>query len=248
MLALRTFWGACKDVFEDMFLVVAGNLFWCVVGLPLPYLAIVMLQKELYFGAIVCALVAPLPFAIASGTITTLARRMVDGKATPWALLLSGVRLQLGRRVVVMYLWAAVLYTALVNMWFYGSMAFANGMVSIFFFDIALIWLTLLGFLLPIHETLGAVPYGRLFRNAIGLMFFVALPALVFLVIGSGLLVLSVLTILPMFFFFGVFMALWGTRLSDAAIALLDEKTNASASEPAEPTGRQPAGQVRPRD
>ncbi|MFM2032900.1 MAG: hypothetical protein RLZZ297_1665 [Chloroflexota bacterium] len=247
MLGLRTFWDACKDIFEDMFLAIAGNLFWCAVALPLPYLALVMYQRGLYAGVVVCALLAPLLFAIASGALTTLARRMVDGKATPWRMLLSGVPHQLGRRIVVMYLWSVVFYTVLLNIWFYGGMQFANGMVAIFFFDVALIWLALLGFLLPIHETLGQVHYSRLFRNAVGLMFFVALPALVFLVLGSVLLVFSALTILPLLFFFGILMALWGTRMSDAAIKKLEERTQSEATDDAADGERRPVGQVRPK-
>lgn len=247
MLAFRTFWGACKDVFEDMFLVIAANLMWCVVALPLPYIAMVFFQQQLYLGAAICAVLAPVPFAIANGGVTWLARRMVDGKATPWRMLLQGVPLNLGRRIVVAYIWAAVLYTAAINMWFYSTVSFANGMIAIFFFDVAVIWLALLGFLLPIHETLGPVPYGRLLRNAVGLMFFVALPALIFLVLGGALFVFGVLTILPLVFFWGVFMALWGTRLSDAAIALLEERTQHEAQAPTESGERRPAGQVRPK-
>jgi len=106
MIAFRTFWAACIDLFEELFLVFAANALWCAVAIPLPYLAVVFAQRELYLGMVVCALLAPLPFALASGGLTTLARRFVDGKATPWRELLSGVRVNMGQRVLVMYVWA----------------------------------------------------------------------------------------------------------------------------------------------
>ena len=248
MIAFRTLWTACTDIFEELFMVIAANVLWCIVALPLPYLAITFLQRELYAGGILCAVLAPLPFAIASGGVTSLARRFADGKATRWNQLLSGVTNNLGQRIVVMYIWAGVLYTCLVNMWFYTNQpefGYAY-FVAFFFVDIALLWMTFLAFLLPVHEILGKVPLKRIFRNALGLMFSVAAPALVVLVIGSALFIFGTVFEIVMIFFFGMFMALWGTRLSDSAIARLEDRLKAESTDE-DPSERRPAGQVRPK-
>jgi len=248
MIAFRTLWTACTDIFEELFKIIAANVLWCVVALPLPYLAVVFIQNELYAGAIVCALLAPLLLAIASGGVTSLARRIVDGKATRWNQLVSGVPTNLRQRIVVMYIWAGVLYTCLVNIWFYANrpeFGYAY-FVAFFFVDIALLWMTLLAFLLPVHEILGNVPLGRIYRNALGLMFSIAGPALVVLVIGSALFVFATVFEIVMIFFFAMFMALWGTRLTDQGIARLEERLKTDAS-PEEPSERRPAGQVRPK-
>ncbi|MFM2309387.1 MAG: hypothetical protein RLY87_1508 [Chloroflexota bacterium] len=248
MIAFRTLWTACTDIFEELFKVIVVNALWCLVALPLPYFALVFFQEGLYAGAIVCAILAPLLFAIASGGVTSLARRFVDGKATRWDQLLSGVPTNLRQRIVVMYIWAGVLYTCLINIWFYANrpeFGYAY-FVSFFFVDIALLWMTLLAFLLPVHEILGNAPLGRIFRNALGLMFSVAAPALVVLVLGSALFVFATVFEIVMIFFFAMCMALWGTRLTDAAIAKLEErlKTEAATEDSSE---RRPAGQVRPK-
>lgn len=250
MIAFRTFWASCIDIFEELFLVFAANALWCVVAIPLPYLAVVFAQSELYLGMVVCALLAPLPFALASGGLTTLARRFVDGKATPWRELLSGVRVNMGQRVLVMYVWAGVFYTCLVNIWFYSNQTdFAYSyFVAFFFVDIALLWLTLLAFLLPVHEILGKAPLGKIFRNALGLMFSVAGAALVILVIGSAMFVFATLFEIVMIFIFGMFLALWGARTTDVAIARLQDRISAEAGVTDEASGeRRPAGQVRPK-
>jgi cation transport ATPase len=250
MIAFRTLWAACVDIFEELFLVFAANALWCAVASPVPYLAVEFAQRELYLGMIVCAVLAPLPFALASGGLTTLARRFVDGKATPWRELLSGVSVNMGQRVKVMYVWAGVFYTCLVNIWFYANQpdfAYAY-FVAFFFVDVALLWLTLLAFLLPVHEILGTAPLGKIFRNALGLMFSVAGAALVILVIGSALFVFSTLVYIVMIFFFGMFLALWGARTTDVAIARLQDRIAAEAQKPDEDSGeRRPAGQVRPK-
>ncbi|MFN7472874.1 MAG: hypothetical protein ACK5S9_14640 [Roseiflexaceae bacterium] len=250
MIAFRTLWAACVDIFEELFLVFAANALWCAVAIPLPYLVVVFAQRELYLGMVVCALLAPLPFALASGGLTPLARRFVDGKATPWRELLSGVRVNMGQRVKVMYVWAGVFYTCLVNIWFYANQpdfAYAY-FVAFFFVDVALLWLTLLAFLLPVHEILGTAPLGKIFRTALGLMFSVAGAALVILVIGSALFVFSTLVYIVMIFFFGMFLALWGTRTTDVAIARLQDSIAAEAQKADEESGeRRPAGQVRPK-
>jgi len=250
MIAFRTLWAACVDIFEELFLVFAANALWCAVAIPLPYLVVVFAQRELYLGMVICALLAPLPFALASGGLTTLARRFVDGKATPWRELLSGVRVNMGQRVKVMYVWAGVFYTCLVNIWFYANQpdfAYAY-FVAFFFVDVALLWLTLLAFLLPVHEILGTAPLGKIFRNALGLMFSVAGAALVILVIGSALFVFSTVIFIVMIVFFGMFLALWGTRTTDVAIARLQDSIAAEAQKADEESGeRRPAGQVRPK-
>jgi hypothetical protein len=51
-----------------------------------------------------------------------------------------------------------------------------------------------------------------------------------------------------MIFFFGMFLALWGARTTDVAIARLQDRIAAEAQKPDEDSGeRRPAGQVRPK-
>jgi hypothetical protein len=78
MLAFRTFWAACKDYFEELFLNVFINVLWCLIALPLPILMYGNFNAKFYVGTFILALLVPLPLAIANGGLTHLARRIAD--------------------------------------------------------------------------------------------------------------------------------------------------------------------------
>lgn len=251
MIALRTFWNSITDIFEELFVSIAANVLFCLIALPLPYVAFVLWQEALYPGAVILALLAPIPLAVASGGLTHLARHIADGKAVKWSTISDGIRQNIRRRITIWYLWSAVFYACFFNIWFYGS---AEGMpfyLAALFFDLTILWLGYLAFLLPMSARYPDQSLPTLLRNSAGVMFSIAGSMILMAIIASLLFIMSSLLLILMIFFFWIFVTLWGTRLTDASIKIIldrQEQEQASADDYTDDDGpRQPKGQVRPK-
>ncbi len=250
MIAFRTFWESCLVIFEELFITIAANLLWCVLALPLPYFAFILWQEQLYPGAIILALLAPLMMGLTSGAMTRLARYLADGKAVKWELLLDGIREQPLRRIKIWYLWSVVFYACLFNVWFYGS---SDGMpfyLAALFFDLTILWLGYLAFLLPMSERYPDHSLPTLLRNSAGIMFTISGSMIIIALLMSMLFILSSLFLILMFFFFWIFATLWGTHMTDASIKIVldrQEQAQAKSDSDTDEGPRQPKGQIRPK-
>ena len=250
MLAFRTFWSGCKDYFEELLLNIFLNGLWCVIALPLPILMYGNFNAQLYIGAALMAIIAPLPLAIANGGLAHLARRIADGRAVNIRNVWDSLWVNLRKRILLHYIWAIVFYTCLFNMWFYSTTTTMPFALTILFFDLAILWLGYLAYLLPLSELQPDVPISVTMRNAAGLMFTIAGSSLIMILIGSLLFVASALVIILHLLFFAALMTFWGTHLTDAAIAIVKERqANAAhtSENPDDPENRTPSGQIRPK-
>jgi hypothetical protein len=247
MLALRTFWAGCKDYFEELFLNVLMNVLWCLIALPLPILLYGNFTAQYYVGAGILALLAPLPMAVANGGLAHLARRIADGRAVSIRNVWDSLWVNLRKRIVLHYVWAGVFYTCLFNMWFYSNTATMPIVFTILFFDLTILWLGYLAYLLPLSELQPDAPLRVTMRNAAGLMFTIAGSSLVMIVIASLLFVASSLVIILHLLLFATLMTFWGTHITDTAIAIIKERQANAAQSLENSEDRTPSGQIRPK-
>lgn len=250
MTALRTFWLSCKDFFEEMFLSIFANALWCIMVAPLALLAYQNAVAGFMLGALLIGVALFALFVVANGALSYLARRVVDGLAVSWRDLITGMQLNWRKRLAVHAVWTGVLLTCLFNMWFYSSTAQIPSTIAVplivLFFDLTLLWVIYLAFLLPVMTRQPDSSLGMIFRNAAGLMFTNAFASLLMLVIASLLFVVSALLLILLLLFFAIIMAYWSTHMTDAAIkVVLDRQAAQTTTDDADE--RTPSGQVRPK-
>lgn len=249
MIAFRTFWLSCKDFFEDMFLSIFANVVWCILVIPLGLFAYQNIIDGYYVGAAIITCVIFVTFTLANGALAYVARRIVDGMAVSWRDLWTGARSNLRKRMVVHAIWCGILVTCIFNIWFYSTNTQIPTNIAIplvvLFFDLTVLWLAYLAFLLPVLTRQPDSSIGVILRNAAGLMFTNVFGTLTMLVIGSMLCVASALVLILFLFFFVVIMALWSTHMTDAAIKVVLDRQAALAASSADGS-RVPSGQVRP--
>jgi hypothetical protein len=248
MLAFRTFWAGCKDYFEELFLNVFMNVLWCLIALPLPILLYGNFTAKYYVGAFILAVLAPLPLAIANGGLAHLARRIADGRAVSMRNVWDSLWINLRKRIILHYVWAIVFYTCIFNMWFYSNTATMPLALTILFFDLSILWLGYLAYLLPLSEIQPEASLSVTMRNAAGLMFTIAGSSLIMIVIASLLFVASSLVIILHLLLFATLMTFWGTRLTDAAIATVKERQEHATQTTENNDNRAPSGQIRPKE
>ena len=252
MIAFRTFWQACINIFEDLFILIVANVMWVLVALPLPYFAVTFLLNESTVpGGILMLILIPFPLALAGGGVTYLARQIIDGKAVRIPDMWHGMTFQYTRQLKLYAMWSVVLYTCVFNMWFYSNSQGNIAFLAFLFFDLVLFWLAYLAFLMPLSMRLPNQPIRLLMRNAAGLMFTVAGSMIIMLIITTVLLAISVISVIVLVFFFAIFTTLWGTHMVDAAIKVIEEREAATedSDDGDDHDGvRRPAGQIRPRE
>ena len=118
---------------------------------------------------------------------------------------------------------------------------------TILFFDLSILWLGYLAYLLPLSELQPDAPLRVTMRNAAGLMFTIAGSSLIMIVIASLLFVASSLVIILHLLLFATLMTFWGTHITDAAIAIIKERQANAAQSLENPEDRTPSGQIRPK-
>jgi hypothetical protein len=250
MIALRTFWQACINIFEDLFIALLANVLWVIIALPLPYLAITfLLNPSTIPGGILMLVLIPFALALAGGGVTYLARQIIDGKAVRVPDIWHGMTVQYKRQVQLYAIWCLVVYTLAFNMWFYSTTNGNLQFLTFLFFDLVLFWFAYLAFLMPLSMRFPNHSIRMLMRNAAGLMFTVAGSMILMLIITTILLAISVVTVIVLVFFFAIFTTLWGTHMVDAAIKIIEDRESTSDEETdTHDAARRPAGQIRPRE
>lgn len=250
MIAFRTFWQACINVFEDLFTVLIANVMWVLVALPVPYLAVTFLLNPTTIpGGILMLAVMPFTLALAGGGVTYVSRNMIDGKVVSWRDVLRGMTIQYKRQLALYALWSVVLYTCVFNMWFYSNTTGNIQFLTFIFVDLILFWVMYLAFLMPLSMRFPQQSLRVLMRNAAGLMFTVPWSMIIMMVITAIVLTISVISVIVLVFFFAMFTTLWGTHMVDTAIKIIEDRENVGDEETdTHDAARRPAGQIRPRD
>lgn len=253
----RTFWQACRDLFDELFGMIAANILWVLISMPLLSVAFALFISDNPIIAGIVALLGVLTLAPASTGLTLIAQRVTEGRTFSWRMFFDGFR---ELRVIswqVYGLWMLGLILILVNFGFYGQIDSAIGaFLTVLFLYILLIWFSLLIYLGPLTVLQEDRRVRTVWRNAailaLGRPIYTLLTTLLMAIIGglSTLIPLLLLLLTPAFF------AVWGFRATTTVIAQAEERRReleekrAAAANPGAPanTEKGRGGQVRPRD
>ena len=243
-------WQAIRDLFEEMFKLVAINLIWALIGLPLVALAVgVTLNGSPIVGPMVLV-VAALLFGPATIGLYGMAERITDGRTVTIGLYFETIRSRWLQSWRVYVPWSIGLALALVNQQFYGELGGLVGpVVATLFLYLSLVWCGVLIYLGPLVVLQEDTRVRTIYRNAILMTLGRPLFTLLTLILMLASLALSVVVLLLLLVVTGSLLALWGMRATKRLIE--DADARRAALDPAEPSnasnekGR--GGQIRPR-
>lgn len=247
---IRPLGSALRDMFDDFLLLIACNLLWALMSLPIWFFALaVMLAGQPIPGGFV-AILGALPAGPATAGLYAVAARLAEGRASKVAHFFEGVRQQARLGITVMAIAVAVLVLVLFNLGFYLSVDnYIGGLMIGLWLYVLIAWLGILVYAFPLIF-LQEQPSLRLIgRNAalmaLGRPIFTLLTLLLMVV----LFVLSAYLIVPVVLFTIALLAVWATRatrtLVDDARRRREAAEAGAAAAPLDEKGRK--GQVRPK-
>jgi uncharacterized membrane protein YesL len=256
MSIFRVLWLSLKDVFDELFTLMAVNLIWVVMSAPLIIVAVFLLGAGSTVLGIIVALLAVLPLAPANAGLYTIAQRVSEGRVIAWRLFFEGFREYLRLSWQVYGLWAIGLFLIIGNFSFYGGIASGLGtFVRILLLYLLVVWFGLLIYIGPLMVLQTDKRLRVIARNAFVMVFGRPIFTLVTLLLMAllGVVLGTFVPLLPLLLTFS-FLAIWGFRATSALVAdaearraAQEERTAAAASNSLN-TDKGRGGQVRPRD
>ena len=256
MSIFRVLWLSLKDVFDELFTLMAVNLLWVLFSTPLVLVAIFFFSVGSTTLAIIVALLAVLPWAPANAGLYAIAQRVSEGRVINWRLFFEGFRQYLQLSWQVYGLWAIGLVLITTNFSFYSGLGAALGaFVRILLLYLLIVWFGLLIYIGPLMILQTDKRLRVIARNAFLMVFgrpiFTLITLILMALLGIGL--SAFLLILPFLLTFS-FLAIWSFRATSALVAdaearrvAQEERVAAAASNPVS-TEKGRGGQVRPRD
>lgn len=248
------FWRSVKDLFDELFALIAANLLWVLCSFPLFGFAFFLAINGAPIPAAIAALVGVLPFGPATAGLFAMAQRVTEGRVASWQVFFEGFRQYRTVSWQIYGIWMFGLLAILINLWFYLQLGSILGVfLTVLFVYILAVWWTLLIYLGPLIIIQQEKRLRLIMRNALvmslGRPLFTLFSGLMMLIIIG----LSIwLFILPLLITFAL-LALWGTRATNALIADAEARRLAREEQQANATvvkltekGR--GGQIRPRD
>jgi uncharacterized membrane protein YesL len=256
MAIFRVLWLSLKDVFDELFTLMAVNLLWVALSAPLVLVALFLISAGSTALGIVVALLAVLPLGPANAGLFTIAQRVSEGRVIAWRLFFEGFREYLRLSWQVYGLWMLGLILIISNFGFYSGVGAGLGaFVRILLLYLLIVWFGLLIYIGPLMVLQTDKRVRVIARNAFLMVFGRPLFTLITLLLMSliGVALSIMLPILPLLLTFS-FLAIWGFRATNALVADAEarraaqqERADAAVSNPVSAEkGR--GGQVRPRD
>lgn len=250
--ALRSSWQACKDLFDDFFLMLTLNVLWSLLCLPLLGLCWALLANGYPLEALLASLVAVVPLAPASAALCVLAYQVTQGIVGNWHQFFAAMRHYAVPSWKLLGCWQLGLLVILVDIRFYSGLGSVFGStLTVFWLYMLALWTALLAYLLPLLVIGAEHRIWPITRQAAALLFGRPLFTLTLLAVLVALALLSVI-VTPLLVFLGVsLLALITVR---STRTLLDEAEAAriaaleSEQPAAELTEQGRRGQVRPRE
>jgi uncharacterized membrane protein YesL len=256
MIIFRVLWLSLKDVFDELFPLMAINLLWVAISAPLVLLAAFMVNVGSTALGIIIALLAVLPLAPSNAGLYIVAQRVSEGRVIAWRLFFEGFREYLKLSWQVYGLWVIGLLLIVSNLTFYsGTGASLGALVRILLLYLLLVWFGLLIYIGPLMILQTDKRIRVIARNAFLMVFGRPLFTLITLILMAllGVALSTILPILPLLLTFS-FLAIWSFRATAALVADAEAR-RAALEERAAPTPSNPVstekgrgGQVRPRD
>jgi uncharacterized membrane protein YesL len=256
MTVFRVLWLSLKDVFDELFTLIAINLLWVAISAPLMLVAAFLVSVGSTALGIVFALLAVLPLAPSNAGLYIVAQRVSEGRVIAWRLFFEGFREYLRLSWQVYGLWAIGLLLIVINLSFYGGVGTSLGaLVRILLLYLLLVWFGLLIYIGPLMVLQTDKRLRVIARNAFLMVFSRPIFTLItlFLMALLGVALSTIMPILPLLLTFS-FLAIWSFRATAALVAdaqarraAQEEQTAAAVSNPVS-TEKGRGGQVRPRD
>jgi uncharacterized membrane protein YesL len=255
MAGLRVLWLSIKDIFDELFALIAVNLLWVLISAPLLLLAVFLINAGSTVLGIVVALLAVLPLAPSNAGLYTVAQRASEGRVMSWRLFFEGFRANLWLSWRVYGLWMVGLLIILSNMSFYSRMGSTLGsFLFVLFLYFLLVWFALLIYIGPLMLLQTDKRIRVIARNAFLMVFGRPVFTLITLVLMAllGVVLGVVLPLLPLLLTFS-FLAIWSFRATATLIADAEARRVARMEQAEEArnranTDKGRSGQIRPRD
>jgi uncharacterized membrane protein YesL len=256
MSIFRVLWLSLKDVFDELFTLMAVNLLWVALSVPLALVAVFLISAGSTVLGIIVVLLAILPWAPANAGLYTIAERVAEGRVIAWRLFFEGFREYLRLSWQVYGLWAIGLILIVSNFSFYGEIGAGLGaFVRILLLYLLIVWFGLLIYIGPLMVLQTDKRVRVIARNAFLMVFgrpvFTLVTLILMALLGVGL--STFVPILPLLLTFS-FLAIWSFRATKALVADVEarrtaqeERAAAANSNPVS-TEKGRGGQVRPRD
>jgi uncharacterized membrane protein YesL len=256
MSIFRVLWLSLRDVFDELFTLMAVNLLWVLISAPLVLVALFLFSAGSTVLGVIVALLAVLPLAPANAGLYTIAQRVSEGRVIAWRLFFEGFREYLRLSWQVYGLWAIGLVLIVSNFSFYSGIdAGLGAFVRILLLYLLIVWFGLLIYIGPLMVLQTDKRLKVIARNAFLMVFGRPIFTLVTLILMAllGVALSAFLPILPLLVTFA-FLAIWSFRATSALVAdaearraAHEEHVAAAASNPVS-TEKGRGGQVRPRD
>jgi hypothetical protein len=256
MAIFRVLWLSLKDIFDELFTLIAVNLIWVVLSVPLVLVAVFLISAGSTLLGVIVALLAVLPLAPANAGLYTIAQRVSEGRVIAWRLFFEGFREYLRLSWQVYGLWAIGLMLIVGNFSFYAAIGSGFGaFVRILLLYLLLVWFSLLIYIGPLMVLQTDKRLRVIARNALVMVFgrpIFTLVTLLLMALLGGVLGIFV-PLLPLMLTFS-FLAIWSFRATSALVAdaearrVAQEERAAAAVNNSPNTDKGRGGQVRPRD
>ncbi|MBX0329731.1 hypothetical protein K2Z83_18835 [Oscillochloris sp. ZM17-4] len=246
---LRPIWAALRDVFDEFLLLMGCNMIWCLLSLPLLWVAYVLISAGATLPAAVVAMAGVLPAGPATAAMAYVANRVSEGRATRVGEYLGAMRTYARRGWTLLGIWMLGFLIILVDIGFYMGVGNLLGAIILGLWVYLLaVWLALLIYIFPLMALQEEFSLRGVARSA-GLMV-VGRPifTLVNLALMLAVIFGSLIVVVPIFVITVSLLNVWSVR---AARALIDdarrrrEGAEATEATPVEEKGRK--GQVRPK-
>jgi len=256
MTIFRVLWLSLKDVFDELFTLMAINLLWVAISAPLVLVAVFLISAGSTVLGILVALLAVLPMAPANAGLYIVAQRVTEGRVIAWRLFFEGFREYLRLSWQVYGLWMIGLILIVGNLTFYSGIG--SGLIAfvrILLFYLLIVWFGLLIYIGPLMVLQTDKRLRLIARNAFLMVFGRPIFTLVTLILMAllGVVLGTFVPILPLLLTFSL-LAIWSFRATktlvadaEARRAAQEERVAAAVSNPTS-TEKGRGGQVRPRD
>lgn len=246
----RPLWAALRDVFDDFFLLLLSNLLWCLLSLPLLWVAYAFLVDGMTIPAYLLILLNVLPAGPASAALAHVALRVSEGRATRIGAYIGAVRDYARRGWILLGIWTVGLLVLLIGIGFSLSFGSLIGAIMLgLWLYLLIMWLSALIYLFPLMALQEQFSLGGVARSAALMVIGRPIFTIVNLALMLAALALSLTLVAPLLMFTPALLSVWGMRATRALIDDARRRREAAEAQaepsPIEEKGRK--GQVRPK-
>lgn len=246
----RVFFGATRDLFDEMLVMVGANVIWAIASLPLFTIGLVASVYGDVMVGLPMLLLSVIPGGPATAGLLAMAERITEGRTVRMGLFFEGVRTYWKQSWIVFGLWMLGFALLLINVQLYPQLGTMLGtFLQVVCAYLLLIWMALLIYIGPLMILQVDKRVSFIARNALIMTMGRPVFTFVTLVLMGIVVVLSIISTLLPLIATASWLVIWSFRATRQQIADADaarEAREAASGEQA--TAERRGGQVRPRD